>query len=145
MRLDKYSVTHKGVTYLSDLYYIWKSWSAPAYDSAYDGKPIEIEGNTYKKGLGCKGKSAVMFQLNRNADRFKALVAISKESKGAGRFFVYDGDFFSNRKLWDSGPVTSTSPPKEVDISVKDVQCLRLVFEGDNLLGNWADARVIKE
>ena len=143
---DKYTVSRKGVTYLSDLYYVWKSWNAPVYDSAYDGKPIEIDGKTYKKGLGCKGKCAVMFQLNCNADQFRAVVSLNRASQGVGtgRFYVFNGDFFSNRLLWDSGPITASSPGKEVDIAVKDVQCLRLVFEGENLLGNWAEARVIR-
>ncbi len=145
MPAEKYVVTRKGITYLSDLYYIWKSWNAPVYDSAFDGKPLVIDGKTYMKGLGCKGKSAVMFMLNGNADTFKAVVSLNRDSKdvGTGRFYVYDGDFFSNRKLWDSGPMNANSAGKEVDIAVKGVQCLRLVFEGDNLSGNWADARVV--
>ena len=146
MPLDKDTVVHKGVTYLSDLYYIWKSWNAPVYNTNIDGKPIVIDGKTYAKGLGCKGKSAVMFQLNRNAETFQALVSVSADhpGKGPGRFLVYDGDFFSNRKLWDSGPMTANSPAKEIEISVKGVQCLRLVFEGDDLSGNWAEARVFR-
>jgi hypothetical protein len=39
--------------------------------------------------------------------------------------------------------MTKDSPAKEIDIELKDVQCLMLVFDGKDVLGNWADARVI--
>jgi hypothetical protein len=58
---------------------------------------------------------------------------------------VQNGDFFSNKVLWDSRDMTKDTPPKEIDIALKDVQCLMLVFDGKNALGNWADACVIRE
>ena len=145
--LEKYTVTRKGTTYLSDLYYIWKSQQAPVYDATFDGKPILIDGKTYNRGLGCKGTGSVMFLLKSRADRFQAIVSLEKTSKegGQGLFRVCDGDFFSNRVLWDSGQMTTESSAKEVDIELKDVQCLRLVFDGDQMFGNWADARVHTE
>ena len=39
--------------------------------------------------------------------------------------------------------MTQDSPAKEVDIELKNVQSLRLVLDGDGVLGNWADAYVI--
>jgi alpha-galactosidase len=147
MPLEKYTVTHQGETYLSDLYYIWKADKAPAYDAALDGDPIRVGGRTFKKGIGCKGKCSVMFKVDGFADRFSAIVAIDESSKddSKGRFRVHNGDFFSNRILWDSGQMRKDSPAREIDIEVKGVQCLMLVFEGDEVLGNWADARVISQ
>jgi hypothetical protein len=37
------------------------------------------------------------------------------------------------------------SPAREIDIELNDVQFLMLVFDGKNVLGNWADAHVINE
>ncbi len=147
MPLEKYTVTGQGETYLSDLYYIWKANNAPTYDTAIGGNPIRVGGQTFKKGIGCKGKSSVMFKVDGRAHRFRAVVAIDESSKddSKGRFRVYNGDFFSNRVLWDSGELRKNSPPREIDIDVKGVQCLMLVFEGDGVLGNWADARVSSE
>ena len=144
---EKYMVTRPGTTWLSDLYYIWKSGKAPMYDQAYGGGPIQIGGRVFKKGFGCKAKSAFMFKLNRRADRFLATVALDPASpaNAEGRFRVYDGDYFSNRVLWDSGKMTLDSAPKTINISVKDVLCLMLVFEGKGALGYWGDARVIAE
>jgi alpha-galactosidase len=147
MPLEKYTVTRKGKTYLSDLYYIWKAGKAPVYNTTYGGDPIRVTGQTFKKGIGCKSKCAVMFKVNGRADRFRAIVAMDKSSRegSEGRFRVYNEDFFANRVLWDSGEMTTDSPAKEIDIELNDVQCLMLVFDGKDVLGYWADAHVINE
>jgi len=147
MPLEKYTVTRQGETHLSDLYYIWKAHNAPAYNTTYGGDPIWIAGQTFNKGIGCKGKCAVMFKVDGHANRFRAIVAMDKSSKenAKGRFRVYNEDFFANKVLWDSREMTKDSPAKEIDIELKDVQCLMLVFDGKEVLGNWADARVISE
>ncbi|MCP5516924.1 MAG: NPCBM/NEW2 domain-containing protein [Verrucomicrobiales bacterium] len=145
--LDKYAVTRPGETHLSDLYYIWKAGNAPAYDTAFSGAPIIIGGRSFARGLGCRGKSAFMFMVNGRAGRFQAMVAMDPATpeNAKGRFRVYNEDFFANKVLWDSRDMTRDSPAKEIDIELRDVQCLMLVFDGDKSLGNWADARVIAE
>jgi len=144
---EKYTVTREGETYLSDLYYIWKAGNAPVYDATFGGEPIRVAGQTFSKGIGAKGKCAVMFKVAGRADRFRAIVTISKSSKedAEGRFRVYNEDFFANKVLWDSGKMTKNSPAQEIDIELNDVQCLMLVFDGKNVFGSWADARVINE
>jgi len=140
-------VTRSGRTYLSDLYYIWKRGNTPTYDKTFEGEAIEVAGRTVSKGLGVKGKCAVMFKVTDRADRFRATVAIDGTSKEGvkGRFRVHNEDFFANRVLWDSGPMTVDSPAKDIDIALKDVDCLMLVFEGKDAQGTWADAQVIDE
>jgi hypothetical protein len=147
MPLDKYTVTRSGETHLSDLYYIWKARNGPVYNTTFNGDPIIIGEQAFRKGFGCKAKSAFMFMVNGRADRFKAVVAIDKSSPddAKGRFRVYNEDFFANKVLWDSRDMTVDSPAKEIDVELKDVQCLMLVFDGDKSLGNWANTRVIAE
>ena len=65
----------------------------------------------------------------------------SAQEDAKGRFRVYNENFFANQVLWDSGGMTKDSPAREIDIELKDVRCLMLVFNGKNVLGNWADAR----
>jgi alpha-galactosidase len=144
--LDKYTVTKSGITYLSDLYYIWKNNNGTTSDTNYRGNPITINGVTYEKGLGCRGATKVMYKLN-NADRFKAVVGLddSYSGDGTGRFRVLNEDFFGNRVLFNSGRMTKDSPAKNIDLDVKGVKCLLLVFEGRNVLGNWANALAIVE
>jgi len=145
--LEEYTVTRPGKTYLSDLYYIWKAGHAPVYDATFGGAPIQIAGRTFRKGLGAKGKCAVMFKVTDRADRFGAIVALDESSpeEAKGRFRVYNEDFFANKVLWDSGAMTKDSPAREIDIELREVPCLMLVFEGKEALGNWAEARVINE
>ncbi len=147
MPLEKYTVTRKGETYLSDLYYIWKAGNVPAYDATFGGEPIRVAGRTFSKGIGAKSKCAVMFKVTGRADRFRAMVAMDKSSRedARGRFRLYNEDFFANQVLWDSGRMTKDSPAREIDIELNGVQCLMLVFDGKDVLGNWADARVINE
>ncbi len=147
MPLEKYTVTRSGRTYLSDLYYIWKSGNPPTYDKTFEGETIQVVGKTFAKGFGVKGKCAVMFKVTTRADRFRATVVIDKASKDEvkGRFRVHNEDFFANQVLWDSGPMTADSPAKDIDIALNDVDCLMLVFEGKDVLGSWVDAQVIDE
>ncbi len=37
------------------------------------------------------------------------------------------------------------SPAREIDVEGKGMHCLMLAFEGDEMPGNWADARVISQ
>ncbi len=147
MPLEKYTVTRSGRTYLSDLYYIWKAGNATAYDVSFGGEPIQIREHNFDKGLGVKGKCAVMFKVGDRADRFSAIVAMDESSpqEAKGRFRVYNEDFFANKVLWDSGQMTKDSVPKAIDIELRDVDCLMLVFEGKEALGQWADAHVISD
>jgi hypothetical protein len=142
---EKYQVTRKGVTYLSDLYYIWKAHHAPVYNATFTNKPIVIDGSTVANGIGCKGKSAFMFILNGHAKRFQARVQLDPSSPAGskGRFKVQNEDFFANKILWDSKNMNRDASALDVDIDISGIQCLMLVFEGKDAFGNWAKARVI--
>lgn len=142
---DKYIVKSTGTTYLSDLCYIWKNSTHPKSNSNFNDTPIAVGGKTYRKGLGCQGKSKVMYILSGQADRFRAIVGLDDSYAGeaTGRFRVFNEDFFGNRVLFDSGKMNKDTAAKEIDIDVTGVDCLMLVFESDKALGNWADARAI--
>lgn len=141
---EKYAVSRAGVTYLSDLYYIWKAHHAPVYDATFMNQPIVIDRKSFAKGFGCKGKSAFIFMVNGKAKRFQARVQMDASSSvgSEGRFKVQNEDFFSNKVLWDSKKMSKESAALDIDIDISGVQCLMLVFEGKDAFGNWANARV---
>ena len=147
MPLEKYAVTRSGVTYLSDLYYIWKNNNGTVSDKNFMGDAITINGVKYAKGLGCRGASKVMYKLNQKASRFKAVVGLDDaySGEGKGRFRVLNEDFFGNRVLFDSGLMPKGAPAQTVDVEVKGINCLLLVFEGQNIIGNWAEAQALAE
>jgi alpha-galactosidase len=144
--LDKYAVTQPGTTYLSDLYYIWRSGNAPEYDRNFEGKPIVIDGTTFDRGFGCKATSKIMFKLNGAADRFKAVIGLDPAYQGAEAvsFKVRNEDPIGpDSILYDSGKMTKGAPSKVIDIDVRGVDCLILAIEGKQALGNWANARIV--
>ncbi|WP_430932130.1 sialate O-acetylesterase [Saccharicrinis sp. 156] len=141
---EKYTVTKKGTTYLSDLYYIMKEFNHPVADKNFKGEPIQIEGKTYNKGLGCKSKSIQMYKLDGRANRFKAIVGLDKCSpdEKMGKFRILNEDKFGGRVLFDSGQMEKGNS-QEVDIDVSGLNFILLEFVGKGVFGNWADAKVI--
>ncbi len=140
-----YMVTKSGTTHLSDLYYIWRRGNVPKSDRNCDGGPIVMDGVRYDRGLGCKGNSRVMYKLNGRARGFRVIVGLDDSYAGtdAGRFRIYNEDFFGNRVLFDSGKMEKGASPMPVALDVTGVDCLLLSFEGKDVFGNWADARAI--
>jgi len=143
--LEKYSVTKSGITYLSDLYYIMKQGNAPHKDQSFNGKALSVRGTTYHKGLGCRDSSRIMYKLNGKADRFQAVAGLDDSYTGreTARFRVLNEDFFGNQVLFDSGPMTRDHPAKKIDIDVKGVEYILLMFDGNEAAGDWADVKVI--
>lgn len=148
MPLDKYTVTHKGTTSLSDLYYIWRSGNAPKVNQTFNDVPIVIDGIPYERGFGCKAVSKIMFKLNGNAQRFNAVVGLDPSYQGdeAVSFKVRNEDPIGpDSILYDSGKMTKDSPAKVIAIDVKGIHCLILSFEGKKALGNWGDPHVVSD
>ncbi|MCF7956828.1 MAG: NPCBM/NEW2 domain-containing protein [Phycisphaerae bacterium] len=154
MPLEKYTITRKGVTSLSDLYYAFREHNPPVYNKTFEGNPIVIDGKTFEKGFGCKAKADFMFAGTERGGRLVGTVAIDEAYQGdnQGRFRIYHEDRFANRVLWDSGNMTKDAPAKKFDIELKDYNCIMFTFDGkskDNgnragdVLGVIADPQVI--
>ena len=144
--MEKYEVTQKGTTFLSDLYYIWKGGSAPSYDKSFDGKPIVTNGTIYEKGFGCKATSKIMFKLGGCAEKFKAVIGLDRSYQGQETvsFRLRNQDPIGpDSLLYDSGKMGKDTPAKIVDVDVRGIDCLILAIKGKEALGNWANARVV--
>ncbi len=142
--VEKYTVTKSGTTWLSNLYYLMKQGDAPKTDKSINGEVISIGGLKYKKGLGCRTGSRIMYRLNGMADRFQAVIGIDDGNKGEGtaRFKVFNGDFFGGQVLFDSGEIGKGSAV-HININVKDVKYILLTIDGKNIQADWADVKVI--
>ncbi|MFA5817567.1 MAG: NPCBM/NEW2 domain-containing protein [Bacteroidales bacterium] len=143
--LEKYSITRSGTTLLGDIYYIMKSGDAPRMDRNHKGEVITINGTVYKKGLGCKTESRIMYKLNGRADRFMASVGIDDAYEGSepGRFRVLNEDAFGNRALFDSGKMIKGTPTMDIDIDVRGLEFILLEFRGKEVNGDWVNPRII--
>jgi alpha-galactosidase len=104
-----------------------------------------LGGRYFRHGIGCKGKSNLLYKLDGKANRFRATIGLSQGNKpGAeGRFRVMEEDFFGNKVLFDSGKMRPESLAKTIDIDVSGKGCIMLEFTGDDVLGTWADAHVV--
>jgi alpha-galactosidase len=142
-----------GHVYLSDLpwTYATNGFGPPELDSTngetapLDGAPIRLRGAAYDKGLGVHGPSLLRYRLGRACSRFIADVGIDDDQNGQGSvsFEVWaDGE-----RLFESGRVTGSSPPRTVSVDVSGKRDLRLfvgvggdTFAFDHAV--WAAARL---
>lgn len=147
LAVDRYTLTKKGTTYLSDICYIMKEGNHAISDKSFQGDKIEVDGKKYRKGLGCKSKSIAMYKLDHKASRFKAIVSLDElsDDKKTGKFRVLNEDKFGGEVLYTSDNLKK-GETKEIDIDVSDIDFLYLEFTGKGgVFGNWADAKVIVE
>ncbi len=142
-----------GHVYLSDLpwTYVTNGYGPVELDrtngeaNPLDGAPIRLRGAAYDKGLGVHAPSLLRYRLGRACTRFIADVGIDDDVAGQGsvRFEVWaDGE-----RLFESGLVTGTTPPRAVSVDVSGKWDLRLFVSmgGDTFALDhsvWAAARL---
>ena len=146
-------VLPRGTQFLSDLpwSYAVNGWGPVERDQelggdgADDGSPLTLGGVTYDKGLGTNSPSLVRYRLGGACTQFDAVIGIDDLTgdRGTAVFQVWaDGE-----KLFDSGVMTGSTPPRAISIDVSGKNEMRLVvgevedFGQDH--GNWANARVV--
>ncbi|KOV80842.1 glycoside hydrolase family 97 catalytic domain-containing protein [Nocardia sp. NRRL S-836] len=142
-----------GTPFVSDLPFVSESngWGPVERDrsngetSAGDGRPLQIAGVTYAKGLGTHAPADVTLYLGRGCRAFDASVGLDDEttSPGSVNFQVY-GD---GRLLHDSGVVRGGDPARPVSVDTTGVRMLdlRVTDGGDGRNfdhADWADARL---
>ena len=142
----------RGNPYLSDLpwTYAANGWGPVERDQelgddqAFDGRPLTLGGVRYSKGLGTNSPSLVRYRLSKACQSFSADIGIDDATgdNGSVVFQVWaDGE-----KLFDSGIVLGTTPPRHIAVDVTGRTELRLfVGEVDAIAldhADWADARL---
>jgi hypothetical protein len=115
-------------------------------DKSAAGQSITLRGTNYSKGLGMTAYSRDDYYLGGDATRFQSYIGLDDAAGGQGSviFRVYtDGTM-----IFDSGPVTATTPIQTIDLDVTDA--IRLTLEVTNALdnttndyGDWAEARIV--
>ncbi|ASK62205.1 hypothetical protein CFK37_08545 [Virgibacillus phasianinus] len=143
-------------SYLSDLGWIsaLNGWGPVERDlsvgenDAGDGNVLTINGETYEKGLGVHAYSEIRYHIGGNFSRFKAEIGVDDEVAPSSAASVVFQVFGDGEKLFDSGLMTGEDEAKNVDISIEDVNELKLIVtDGGNGNGSdhadWANAKVI--
>lgn len=141
------------VAYLSDLEPI-QSITQPfsdrrfAYrkDRSVSGGPLVLKDQRFTKGLGTSSRSALVFDAT-GYSRFQAVVGLdaSAGEEGSVRFLVRRGQ----ETVFDSGEMTSATPPKEIDLALNGAKTLELIVDFERRgdvqdIADWANARFIR-
>ena len=111
------------------------------------GLPLQVGEKTYTKGLGHHANGEIIVNLRGQYGTFASLVGVQWQGGNKGRVvFQVSVDA---KIVFDSGPMSDSDPPKEINISVKDVRELRLIAnDGGNGIGcdmaNWIEARLVR-
>jgi pimeloyl-ACP methyl ester carboxylesterase len=144
------------VVYLSDLmpWAIDQMRGAVGFDRSYRGHPLAAGGVRYEKGLGVRAPSVIVFGVEGNFRRFRAVVGLADEPEDAAmreampveavRFRVFGDDAL----LAESDLLDVANPVCELDVPFRGVKALKLevrpVGGAPWLHGSsvWASARL---
>lgn len=142
-------------TYLSDIepidFTVGYTFTDFGRDEAVTGNPLQVDGQTYDKGIGTHATSEIRYCLDRKVARFTAKVGMDEKggeftggsAGGNGVVFRVLGD---GQILTEKGPVTHDMGAVPIDIDVSSISVLTLVADGDGDTSydhaDWIDARV---
>ena len=151
-------VYDSSVTWLSDLAPFaaqrGTGFPEPIYrmDRSFDSTPLGLGGKTFTKGLGCTANTVLLYELNGEYDRFQATVGV--DDSVAGRTSpspsVLFTVFVDGLLRFESGPMFTNTPPKDVNVDVRHARMLMLLMScnwddngrSENDHGDWASARL---
>jgi hypothetical protein len=110
-----------------------------------DGKPIQLNEQSYTRGLGMHAPGQVVYDLNGQYKRFTSDIGVSEDVGLAGSIFfkvLVDGKEVYNSGLMYGGSLTQT-----IDIDVSNAMELTLVltehYDNANDHGSWGGAKLV--
>jgi alpha-glucosidase len=117
-------------------------------DASAAGHPLTVNGQVFKKGLGVKADSVLVYKLDGSWDRLSGHVGVDGEVGAGGHvmFRVYaDG-----KRIFESPQQSVTSIKQLMDLDIKGIKQLKLVLlddhgPTDSDHGDWLDARLIRK
>ena len=135
------------ILYLSDLK-AEKITGTLNNDKSAGGKAIVVNGKTYKKGLGVKANSEIIYKLDGTWDKLLGHVGMDDEvgDKGSVMFRVFaDGNL-----IFESPEQTGKSIKQLMELNIFGVKELKLILldlgDGNELdHGDWVDAKLLRK
>ncbi|WP_372369927.1 NPCBM/NEW2 domain-containing protein [Candidatus Uabimicrobium sp. HlEnr_7] len=125
-------------------------------DQSYSGKPLQIRGQRFFKGLGVISKTEISVNLDRKFKKFRCYVGIDdeiaerykKQSNFLGGSVVFR-ILLDGKVAYESDIVYHFSAIVPIDISIKNKSVMTLVVDfGDNAhvndYANWGDAILVR-
>lgn len=120
----------------------------PVQRNSRNGRPMNMAGTTYTRGLYCHAVSKVVVKLPGAGKRFSALVGVdSNEQTSGGRGSVVFSVSCQGRELFRSDVLHEGHKPVPVDVQLSGATefILEVGDAGDGIAcdqSDWADARV---
>ncbi len=113
-------------------------WGHPHVNANISGKPLELGGRTYSKGIGTHANSVLNLKL-QGALTFDSLVGVDDdaEKKGSIEFSV----ILDGKNVWRSGTMRGGDIPKQIHVDLNNARSLslRVSDAGDGTYFDHAD------
>jgi hypothetical protein len=130
-----------------------QAWGDFGFDTAAArtgaaGSPLQIGQKRYEKGLGHHANGEIVVDLAGQFTRFRSSVGV--QWQGGNRGSVVFRVSVDGEVRFETGPMSDSDPPREVDVPVAGARQLRLTSAdgGDGIgcdVANWAEARLIRD
>lgn len=125
-----------------------QEWGWPQAGRSVDGNPLTLDGQVYEHGIGTHANGEMIIDLKGAAKRFKAVVGLDDEKRGAGSIVfvvLVDGQEVKRTGVFHGGDA-----PETVSVDLTGARQMTLVVEdaGDGIHSDhadWAAAMLILE
>ncbi len=110
--------------------------------TAYDW--LTLGGARYRKGLGTKTPSEVLYELDGGYASFEALIGIDDASRKSEKAAVFEV-FLDGKKAFASEPLRAGQAGVPVRVPCAGGKTLRLTATGpDGVMADWCEARLVR-
>ncbi|HWY31201.1 MAG TPA: NPCBM/NEW2 domain-containing protein [Candidatus Acidoferrum sp.] len=119
-----------GTNYLTSLQPIYSyvnsnnNWIAFGWNQSIARNNLKMQGVSYSNGLGVCSMSGFEYNLGGVCSSFQAVIGLDDEAGGKGA--VIFQVFADGRKIYDSGIMTSNTPPQSINLDMTGVRRLTL-------------------
>ncbi len=112
------------------------------------GSQLQIGEKKFDKGLGHHANGEIVVELREQYSRFRGWVGV--QWQGGKRGSVVFRVSVDGKTMFETGPMSDSDPPREIDVPVAGARELRLVASdaGDGIgcdMANWVEARLFRD
>lgn len=116
-------------------------------DAAVDGRPFQLGGRRYERGLGAQSRTLLAYKLKPGDRRFQALVGVDDRAGPLGN--VVFRVMVDDQTRYTSPPMTARDAPRPIDVDLAGAKLLILITEfgerGDvRDLADWIEPRIVR-
>ncbi|MFO0891055.1 MAG: NPCBM/NEW2 domain-containing protein [Isosphaeraceae bacterium] len=116
-------------------------------DATVDGHHLQLQGQSYERGLGAQSRTILAYKLNPGDLRFQALVGVDDRAGPLGS--VVFRVLTDGKERFATPAMTAKDAPRPIDVDLDQAKLLILITEfGDRGdvrdVADWVEARLIR-